>query len=435
VAEEGNGDETWLERVRLTDWGIIAPGEGGNKVASLFFSTRDNETIGNRILLINTAESDIIKAAKAVDERIESEHAKASLTNIMRNNKVIFGEGRGAGNFWPEGENSIKENFDGDEEVRRRIEGVGLSACPAVCDIFTLGGGTGCGSGPYIIYRTKKDEVIHGKHFAIAIWPEMRDGGQRHFNAIGGFSRLIEYEGEQNADLIILISNEYLAKSISEDKVKGKEDRYFQMNNVIADLIEMMIAPGRTESDVTIEISDYTTWPAAVGVYHAVPCLSMGNDTELIGLEAALDDAVSKALFPMDAKTATMVWAIFRVPQDYYGVDEFEPVKMNEIFDNWTEEHIIGEVKYVAVTYDKNLKETFDVLLLLGGPNIDITKSYHLYEKFKKTLSRGSENIILPGRGGKIILPVKTLDTLEKTLNDYLKHTVEVQETLGGGEL
>jgi hypothetical protein len=58
-----------------------------------------------------------------------------------------------------------------------------------------------------------------------------------------------------------------------------------------------------------------------------------------------------------------------------------------------------------------------------------------LYEKFKKTLSRGSENIILPGRGGKIILPVKTLDTLEKTLNDYLKHTVEVQETLGGGEL
>lgn len=427
-------EEEWMSRVRYTDWGIIAPGEGGNKIASLFFSTRNNEAIENRILLLNTAEADIFKAAKAVSERVDSEEAKARLTDIITNNKDIFGKGRGAGNFWPEGENSIKEDFDGDELVRRKIEGVGLSACPVVCDIFTLGGGTGCGSAPYIIYRAKKDEVTVGKHFAIAIWPEMRDGGQRHFNAIGGLSRLIKFEGEQNADLIILISNENLAKSISEEEVKGREDRYFQMNNVIADLVELMIAPGRGKSDVTIEISDYTTWPAAVGVSHAVPCLSMGNDVELIGIEAALDDAVSKALFPMDPKTTTMVWAIFRVPQDYYGVDEFDPDRMNEIFDRWAEEHIIGKIKYVAITYDPGIKETFDVLLLLGGPSIDISKSYHMYEKFKKTLSRGSENVILPGRGGKIILPVKTLDTLEKDLHDYLRHTEEVQETLGGEE-
>ena len=435
MVEEENEEGVWEGRIRLTDWGIIAPGEGGNKVASLFFSTRNNEAIAKRILLINTAEADILNAAKAVSERVESEKAKVLLTDIMSNNKEIFGKGRGAGNFWPEGENSIKEDFDGDETVRRRIDMVGLSACPAVCDIFTLGGGTGCGSGPYIIYRTKKDEITMGKHFAIAIWPEMRDGGQRHFNAIDGLSRLLKYEDEQNADLIILISNEYLAKSVSEDKVKGKEDRYFQMNNVIADLMELMIAPGRGKSDVTIEISDYTTWPAALGVYHAVPCLSMGNDVELIEIEAALNDAVSKALFPMDAKTATMVWAIFRVPQDYYGVDEFDPERIHEIFDNWAEQHIIGKVKYVAVTYDRNLKETFDVLLLLGGPTIDISKSYQMYEWFKKTLSRGSENIILPGRGGKIILPVKTLDTLEKNLNDYLRHTEEVQESQGEEEL
>jgi len=434
MAEEETEEEARWER-RLTDWGIIAPGEGGNKVASLFFSTRNNEAIEKRILLINTAHSDLLKAIKAVSERVESEKAKVLLTDIMNNNSERFGKGRGAGNFWPEGENSIKEDFDGDELVRRKIDMVRLGACDAVCDIFTLGGGTGCGSGPYIIYRAKKDEITRGRHFAIAIWPEIRDGGQRHFNAIGGLSRLLKYEDEQNADLVILISNEYLAKSISEDKVKGKEDRYFQMNNVIADLIELMIAPGRSESDVTIEISDYTTWPAALGVYHAVPCLSMGNDIELIGLEAALDDAVSKALFPMDAKSATMVWAIFRVPQDYYGVDEFEPERMNEIFDNWAEQNIIGEVKYVAVTYDRDLKETFDVLLLLGGPSIDISKSYQMYERFKKTLSRGSGNIILPGRGGKIILPVKTLDTLEKNLNDYLHHTEEVQEALGEGEL
>jgi len=178
MVEEETEEEAWEGRVRLTDWGIIAPGEGGNKVASLFFSTRNNAAIEKRILLINTAEADILKAAKAVSERVESEKAKVLLTDIMSNNKEIFGKGRGAGNFWPEGENSIKEDFDGDETVRRRIDMVGLSACPAVCDIFTLGGGTGCGSGPYIVYRTKKDEITMGKHFAIAIWPEIRDGGQ-----------------------------------------------------------------------------------------------------------------------------------------------------------------------------------------------------------------------------------------------------------------
>ena len=129
MAEEETEEEARWER-RLTEWGIIAPGEGGNKVASLFFSTRNNEAIEKRILLINTAEADIAKAIKAVSERVESEKAKVLLTDIMSNNREIFGKGRGAGNFWPEGENSIKEDFDGDETVRRRIDMVGLSACP-----------------------------------------------------------------------------------------------------------------------------------------------------------------------------------------------------------------------------------------------------------------------------------------------------------------
>ena len=418
--------------VRLTKWGVIAPGEGGNRITSLFFSTRNNQAIERRILLLNTTTADIEKVIEDIGGRVSDERAKELLKEIRDHNVQTFGE-RGAGNFWPEGEEYIKRDFDGDERVRRKIDAVRLGECAAIFDVFTLGGGTGCGSAPYTIYRTRKDEITGAKHFAIAVWPEEIEGGQRHFNAIGGLSRLLKYEGEQNADLVILISNEYLAKSISEDK--GEEDRYFVMNNMIADLIELMIAPGRSQSDVTIEISDYATWAAAVRVYHAVPCLSIGNDVEIIGIEAALDDAVSKALFPMDAKTATIVWAIFRVPQDYYGVDEFKPRRIRKIFDSWAKEHIIGEVKYVAVTYDRNLKETFDVLLLLGGPTIDITKSYQKYEKFKKALSRGSENIILPGRGGKIIVPVKTFDTLEKNLNDYLRHTEEVQETLGEKEL
>lgn len=422
------------EKKRFTEWGIIAPGEGGNKIASLFFSTRNNEAIEQRILLLNTAHSDIEKALNSVGDRVTGEGAKEILQQIREGSVQVFGELRGgAGNFWPEGENAIKSDFDGDENVRRKMQAVGLPICAAVCEIFTLGGGSGCGSGPYMIYRTRKDELLRCAHFAIVLWPEMREGGQRHFNAIDGLSRLINYEEKQNADLILLISNDSLARSIPE--VKGKEDRYFEMNNVIADLIELLIAPGRSQADVTIDVSDYIKWPAAFGVYHAVPCLSMSNDITLFSLEWALDDALNKALFPMDPKTATMVWAVFRVPQDYYGVDEFDPDRMNEIFDEWAEKNIIGEMKYVAVTYDSTLKDTFDVLLLLGGPTIDISQSRGTYDKFKKTLSRGSGNIVLPGVGDKIIISAKTLDVLVKNLDEYLRHTEEVQEVLRGEQV
>ena len=178
MAEEENEEEAWRGKGRYTEWGIIASGEGGNKVASLFFSTRDNEAIERRILLLNTAHSDIEKLLKAVGDRVGSGKAKELLEEIRNNCVQTFGELRGAGNFWPEGENAIKSDFDGDENVRRKIQAVGLPTCNAVYDIFTLGGGTGCGSGPYTIYRTRKEGVIGCSHFAVAIWPELREGGQ-----------------------------------------------------------------------------------------------------------------------------------------------------------------------------------------------------------------------------------------------------------------
>lgn len=442
MVEEETEEEAWRGRVRrLTDWGIIAPGEGGNKIASLFFSTRNNEAIKDRILLLNTAHADIKNAIESISNRVVSDRARELLEKIANQNVQAFANQPGGGNFWPFGEEFMKRDFEGEEMVRRKIESVGINICSAIYDITTLGGGTGCGSTPYTIYRTKKDGIIEGGHFALAIWPEDREGGQRHFNAICGLSRLLKYDGEQNADLCILISNtclvDYINKESSESlsEIRVPEDRHHRMNNVIADVMELMIAPGRGKSDTTVEWTDYTGLPAAFGVYHAVPCLSMNNDVELFSIEAALDDAVSIPLFPIKPKTASMVWAIFRVPQDYYGVDEFEPERISEKFDAWAESNLIGEVKYTAITYNERKKEKFDVLLLLGGSSFDITNSYNIYKKFKKTLSTRGENIILPERTKKIILPVKTLDALENNLDNYILHTEKVQEKLSEEEL
>jgi len=418
---------------RLTEWSIISSGEGGNKIATLFLATRRHEAIGNRVVLLNTARADLMKAEQmfenlksAFSGRID-ESAIRSIEKLEEHFQV-FAE-IGAGNLWMVGEEALKKDFEGSELVRRKLDAMGVPASDAHCDIFTLGGGTGCGSMPYLIYKTKSENITRGKHIAVAVWPESNEGDQRHFNAICGFSRLISYNGQQNADLIILISNDKLAEMSG---VKGRQDldAYFRMNERIADVLELMIAPGRTNADVTIDIPDYVTLPKALKITHVVPCISRENDVDIIEVETALEDAKRNPLFPCKPETALMVWAIFRVPKD--RMNEFEHGCLRKTFDEWVKENTMCKVVYMAITYDESVKDEYDVLLLLGGCDIDIDDSYRKYKSFRRMFEIGGDMIEIEVGGEIIRKPITILDEIESTLNTYFNRLTDARGEGGG---
>jgi cell division GTPase FtsZ len=435
MAEEGR---IWSPYIK---WSAIASGEGGGKIAALYFCTKRDEAIGDRVLLINTAKADLERTIREVGERVadKGEQASSLLDSIRREKIEQFGPPAGAGNFWKEGENAARDDFDKEELIRRRVETLQLGSGDAIFEITTLGGGTGCGSIPFIIDKMKGGglgPLAEHKHFAVAAWPEMTEGGQRHFNAVCGLSRLLKFgeDGHQNADMVILVDNSLLSERIP--KVGELAEKYFEMNKQIVEALGLMVAPGRGKSDVVIDVNDYVNFPSAIGVYHATPCLSLGNDIELIGLEAALDDALENPFFPMDPSTATMVWLVVRVPQRYYKRGEFEHDSLNTLFNKWVKEHIVGEVRYSAITYEDDaiMNNTFDVLLLLGGFKLDklVPESYERYQKFRKVLesTASDDNIVLHGKADRVSLSVSELDLTENNLKRYIQHTEKVFEEL-----
>ena len=423
MAEEGR---IWSPYIK---WSVLSSGYGGGKLAALFFYVKRDEAIGNRVLLINTARSDLESTIKEAGEHIGDggEQAKSLLETIRGENIESFGPPAGAGNFWKEGENAAKEDFEKEELIRRRVETLHLGMGDAIFEITTLGGGTGSGSIPFIIDKMKGDSLgplAENKHFAVAVWPELKESNLRHFNAICGLSRLLKFgeDAHQNADMVILIDNTILADKIP--RVDEQSEKYFEMNKIIAEAMKLLMAPSRGRSFRTLTPSDYVTAPSAIGVYHATPCISLNNDIERVDLETALYNAVDNPLFPIDPSTSTFVWFITRVPKKHYDKGDFEYVRLNEILKDWTERNIGDTLRYSVITYTEDESiNTFDVLLLLGGFKLDklVLDSYDKYFAFKRNLESKARVDLM-----------EDLERIESNLKNYIAHTGEVVETLKG---
>jgi len=402
-----------------TKWSLIASGEGAGRIAALYFASMRNEAIADRILLLNSARADLKKVLDEIADHLGDKEAKA-LETIRRERVQLFGrQSTGTGNFWKVGENEARIDFD--EIIRRRIESLGLTSGDAMFDIMTLGGGTGNGSIPYII-----DQMKHGagrtasghKHFALCVWPDLIEADHRHFNAICGLSRLLKYgeDSHQNADMVMLVDNTTLGKKI--DLADGESNYYYEINRMIAQAIDMMMAPGRKNTNRVIDVNDYIVFPSHIGVYHTTPCMSLGNDVDLISLESALDDAIENAFFPMDPATATVVWLIVRVPKRYFNIGQFEQRTLDQRFKGWVEENIIGKLRYSTVTFVEDDIDTFDVLLLLGGFKLEklVPESFEKYLMFKELLELNAKNgeISLAQFGDDVTLSTDELNRIEQ---------------------
>jgi len=418
-----------------TKWSLIASGEGAGRIAALYFASMRNEAISDRILLLNSARADLKKVLDEIAEHLGGKEAKV-LETIRRERVQLFGrQSTGTGNFWKVGENEARIDFD--EIIRRRIESLGLTSGDAMFDIMTLGGGTGNGSIPYII-----DQMKHGagrtasghKHFALCVWPDLIEADHRHFNAICGLSRLLKYgeDSHQNADMVMLVDNTTLGRKI--ELAGGESNYYYEINKMIAQAIDMMMAPGRKNTNRVIDVNDYIVFPSHIGVYHTTPCMSLGNDVDLISIESALDDAIENAFFPMDPSTATVVWLIVRVPKRYFNTGQFEQRTLDHRFKGWVEENIIGKLRYSTVTFVEVDIDTFDVLLLLGGFKLEklVPESFEKYLMFKELLELNAKNgeISLAQFGDDVTLSTDELNRIEQNLRDYMAHIDDVVKRL-----
>ncbi len=391
---EAPEQETEIVPYEFTKWSILATGEGAGRIASLYYGQRKNSAISDRILLLNTAEADIRKIFMTLGTSVPKDFVER-----IRSEKAfrIGNFPRGAGNLWKNGEQAARE----DPLISDYIRGMGAEASDVLLGIATLGGGTGCGSLPFIL-NSLANWNIQVDDFALVVWPFHFESPQRHFNAICGLSKLLASNG--GPEMVILVDNSRLEEDF-RDLTEVK--RNYQINEKIVEVIDMMIAPGTSGSEKTIDTKDFTVWANQFGARHFVPCLSLDMDPRIFkgftpdnpssfssSLSAILDITLKNSYASIEARTTLFAFFVIRVPEGER--DDYPPDFVERCFEEWAEVNLPMRISgYTSVVYDPGKRNSLDVLLLLGGFDLGpfIGNSLSKFETISKVLTMSSRDI------------------------------------------
>jgi cell division GTPase FtsZ len=419
-----------------TKWSIIASGEGANRISFLYYAKHPNPAIEDRVLLLNTTTADV-KPEKTFEYMLTKDPGFQEVFDRIKREKIcIFGKSpSGAGNNWKVGENEAREDFD---TIRRYIANLRLGGRDVILGITTLGGGTGNGSLPYIIHRLKygRGTVPMGENsfMALGIMPYDFEAPQRFFNTICGMTRLLRYgeNGVQNADMLLLVDNSQV-ENLLGIKETFREERYYRINEEIIKAINMMIAPGGEGAKSTIDVADYYQLPSNIGVYHFTPCMSLGNDPEIFGIETVLETAMDRPMAPIDPKTATMAYVIVVAPKKYVESGAFTQEGLEDITRDWAVKNMAGKrggiLRYSSLVASEE-GDTLDVMILLGGFSLKkiLSKTLQKYYDFKDSLKMNEREVELADENNpriKVKINIKDIDTIESGIKEYIALTEE----------
>ncbi|MES2154602.1 MAG: hypothetical protein V4510_05645 [bacterium] len=354
-------------RSRHSRWSVVGSGEGGTRIASLYFSKTQHPSVGNRILLLNSNPGDLANILDELRIRLDDSAGSDRIDEISKGHVVEFGEHRGAGNLFTQGEDYAVMHFE--TNIRRKMLAVGIGQGDALISLTTLGGGTGNGSVPYIIRSMKSKgglglDKVH--HFAVAAWPFENEDKHRHFNAVAGLSRLLMQEdtGMPNADWVMLCDNSRLASL--GDAGEAAEADFYDINRRIADALDLLTAGGRRAVNV-IDVEDLIRLPGKMGLTHFTCGLSLGNDPDIVELELALDFALKESFVEVDPKSVLVAYLIVRVPEELLGKHDFTAKGVLDTFTKWQRKNLSTVVGMSSLTVSDQDSSGFDVLLVLGG--------------------------------------------------------------------
>ena len=419
-----------------TRWSIIASGEGANRISFLYYALHKNPAIEDRVLLLNTTTADV-KPEKTFEYMLTKEPNFQKVFDEVKRDKIcIFGKSpSGAGNNWKVGENEARDDFD---TIRRYVSNLRLSSRDVVFCITTLGGGTGNGSVPYLINRLKYERALtsvgENSFMALGIIPYDFEPSQRFFNTICGITRLLRY-GEkdmQNADMVLFVDNSQVENLLGTRESETIE-RYYRINEEIIKVVDMMIAPGGKGAKSTIDVADYYQLPSNIGTYHFTPCMSIGNDPEIFGIDTALDTAVDRPMVSIDSKTATMAYIIAVAPKKYVDDGTFSQEDFEEISRKWAINNMAGSrggiLRYSSLIASKET-ETLDIMVLLGGFSLEniISKSLQKYYDFRESLEikDGAAELVDENNSKiKVKINIKDIEIIEERIKNYIALTEE----------
>jgi cell division GTPase FtsZ len=422
-----------------TEWGMIASGEGANRIAIQYLSEFQNKYMSDRILLFNTTASDI-RPEKAFGSRLSPEFSSI-LQRIRKEKTCIFGSApSGAGNVWKIGEDEAMKDF---ETIRRYVANSPIAQVDVILGLATLGGGTGNGSLPCIInqLKSKMPTTAHGNYIALGIWPLNSEASQRHFNAVCGFTRLLRYgeAGARNSEMMIIVHNSQVAELLNSSE---KSDKFYSINNEIIRAVDMMIAPSGKSSEATIDIADYYQIPTSFGAYHFTPCVSWGNDSKIMGLEASLELAMRSPMCPVEEKTATMAYFIVRAPERQIKDGTFTQEGLEEASREISSRFMAGKhgglVRYCSLS-SKESGDGYDVMVLLGGFSLKklLSGSIEKFRTFAENLKHTGDKLEVRDEDHpsiKASLKAEEIELLERWLREYSKKTENlIQKARKGG--
>lgn len=397
---------------RYTRWAVIAAGEGGGRIAAEYFTRAERYDatpgIDDRVLLLNTNRSDMRNARGRIESALPD-------PDTIGNYAATFGPLDGVGNDFERGEMCADEGFD---RITSRIDAAGIDVAQAFLYLTTLGGGTGNGTVPRLIRGLKHDppttafESPNIAHIAVGAWPYGHDGPQQHYNAVCGLSRLLRwYDGSQNADMVVLVSNSTVAELFHDG---DGTDEHGVVNEWIRRSIDLMIRAGRDASRV-IDTQDYIGQPSRIDEYHFTPAVSMRNDT-IYELEFMFDTAASNAFVPLDPETSSSIYAIVRAPRSEIEGGTYDQTRMSKAVHGWLTENGYGEIQHrnqAVVPHDRG-DGTVDVLLLFGGFDLG-----PLLEDSLESFRRHHETSLERGPDDDAYLSREQYQRIEQNLTEY----------------
>ncbi|APW97328.1 hypothetical protein CHINAEXTREME_05875 [Halobiforma lacisalsi AJ5] len=402
----------------FTRWSVIASGEGGGRIASQFFDRSENPGIDDRILVMNTNRADL---RNTIDRMQGGMGTDRDEDEMMESHALEFGSQQGAGNFFPNGEACAREDLD---RIVENIKEFGTT--DAFMHVATLGGGTGNGSIPYVVDQFKNgledlndngaserwmDSVIHT---AFGVWPYYYEQPQRHFNAVCGLSRLLRTgEGEQNGDMVLLAANSHL-----DEEENGNGRHYDSINDAIITAIDLMIGAGR-ETRSVIDVKDYVTIPSQMDAYHFTPAVATELNGNVYELEYMLDQAAENTYVPMDVGTTQAAYAIVRAPESMIENDEITEPDVYGAFRDWTGKHDINVAGQASLTPKRGRGSDIDVLLLLGGFDLNPLLE-HSWDEFEML----GDSLAGQGRGEGDLSRAE-LDRIVDNLESYVERNAE----------
>jgi hypothetical protein len=402
---------------RYTSWGVVAAGGGGGRIASEFFVDDPTPGVDDRVVLMNTHPADIRLTIEQLSERAPD------IEERFREHAFVFGSRDGAGNKFQHGRECVAE--DADEVVRRLSSEV--AAANALLYVCTLGGGTGNGTVPYLI-RLLKGELDEGaysgwmdglNHVALAVWPYASESEHRQYNAVCGLSRLmLTPDRAQNADMVLLASNEHLGEASGDDVDRGV------VNRKLSEAVSLMIAAGR-RTDEVIDVEDYVSQPSDIGCFHFTFGLERGLSSA-IGPKWLFEQAAESTYAPMDPATCRAVFGVIRAPREEVESRELTAATATRALDEWKREHDVsatGDATVVPAETDSR-----DALLLLGGFDLDelLANSWDQFESYRSQLAA---NQLLDSDNDAT---VEEVDTLAENLELYRRINSSTDRGDGG---